>query len=226
MRHTFHEQRVEDNQVKQKLFEYLMQAENTNQLLGETLKNENRNSGAEGKLTINAFIKVNEYRNKKLQIEKKLDIVSKTHKAKRYKRMDRLEKAEAEIKGLKLRRTFFQMKLKLFYLEILRDKKKIQLTGPEIVQRLWNIKVNVIPSHFPEEFPSFAFDFTIRYARLLMKINQKKKSVQIENKRVQNTISQEDIIKLSMAPLHTKLACIKNRMKRLKVKFFDSTNIF
>ena len=131
---------MEDNQVKQKLFEYLMQAENTNQLLGQTLKNEKRESGSEGKLTINAFIKVNEYRNKKLQIEKKLDIVSKTHKAKRFKRISRLEKSDAEIKGLKLRRTFFQMKLKLFYLDILRNKSERKLTAPEVVQKLWNIK--------------------------------------------------------------------------------------
>ena len=95
------------------------------------------------KLTINQFIKANDLRNKKLQIEKKLKQVDQEEKLLVPKLDNKLQKTSADIKDLKMRRLYYQMKLKLFYfeqLESLHKPAKEGITAPILVRKLWRIK--------------------------------------------------------------------------------------
>lgn len=94
-------------------------------------------------LNLNRFIKANEFRNRKLQIQKKLKEFGSEESEEMRRRNLRAQKADDEIQDLKMRRLYHQIKLKLFYLDLLATlggPATHDLTAPEVVRRLWRIK--------------------------------------------------------------------------------------
>ena len=135
---------MESRLKKQRLFNQLNQAEKSSRLLNYPAnKGDKANINTKLNLNLNRFIKANEFRNKKLQIQKKLDNFGSEETEEIKKRNIRITKANEEIHDLKMRRLFYQIKLKLFYIDLLDSLPKpriYELTAPEIVRKLWNIK--------------------------------------------------------------------------------------
>lgn len=124
---------------------FLNQTERTNKIFENNNLNKYRNS-TKDKQTINQFIKANEYRNKIDQIKQKLEFLNKSEKENIKKFESELNIHGSQIKDLKVQKIFYQMKLKLFYLDILSEYKNPSLhdiTASDIYLKLKAIKSNL-----------------------------------------------------------------------------------
>lgn len=144
IRQNFQKAQVALKQKKYKLLSQLNKAEKSSRLLHLPYSKTNKsNINTKLNLNLTRFIKATEFRNKKLQIQKELENYGTEEREEIVNRNLRVQKSEEEIQELKMRKKYYQMKLKLFYIDLLEcfEKPKVHgLTAPEILRKLWNIK--------------------------------------------------------------------------------------
>lgn len=144
LRRAFQARKAEVRAEKRRLLGLLGQAEKSSRLLNFPHGSHQRaDFNTKLNLNLNRFIKANEFRNRKLQVQKKLKEFVSSEDDEERRRSLRVQKAGEEIEDLKMRRRYHQIKLKLFYLDLLRTltgPAAHKLTAPEVVRRLWRIK--------------------------------------------------------------------------------------